>query len=274
MQTQNQHRRIDPVEQKMSIMPTNSVSPSDLSSVLESFDSVYGPVDSWRYGRSLGIDPIGPISTCSFDCVYCQLGEIERKTLERRLFIPTAKIIQELQAFAPWEVDVITLSGSGEPTQALNLGEILQQAKELSGRSLGVLTNGSLLSDPQVRQELAIADQVAVKLDAMSEEGLQRIDRPVAGITLSAITEGIRRLGQSYRGQLAIQTMVLSVWRDRDISAYLDLLKTLPIAEVQLNTPTRPRPLTHQLDARGNHSPDGRDYPVQTLKPVRQRSTV
>jgi wyosine [tRNA(Phe)-imidazoG37] synthetase (radical SAM superfamily) len=76
------------------------------------FISVYGPVQSWRFGRSLGIDPIGPISTCSFNCVYCQLGEIEVCTAERQIFIPTEQIIQDLQAFAPWEVDVVTLSGS------------------------------------------------------------------------------------------------------------------------------------------------------------------
>jgi wyosine [tRNA(Phe)-imidazoG37] synthetase (radical SAM superfamily) len=66
------------------------------------FCSVYGPVESWRYGRSLGIDPIGPISACSFNCVYCQLGEIEQPTDERQLFIPTAQILADLQAFAPW----------------------------------------------------------------------------------------------------------------------------------------------------------------------------
>lgn len=93
-------------------MPTETISP---------FTSVYGPVSSWRYGRSLGVDPIGQVSICSFNCVYCQLGEIEKKTSDRAIYIPTEQIIQDLKTFAPWDVDVITLSGSGEPTLALNL---------------------------------------------------------------------------------------------------------------------------------------------------------
>ncbi|MEK6624776.1 MAG: radical SAM protein, partial [Bdellovibrionota bacterium] len=34
--------------------------------------TVYGPVKSWRFGQSLGIDPIFHVSTCSFNCIYCQ----------------------------------------------------------------------------------------------------------------------------------------------------------------------------------------------------------
>ena len=85
------------------------------------FCSVYGPVASWRFGSSLGIDPIGLVSTCSFNCAYCQLGEIEQKTEQRRIFITSEQISRDLSAFAPWDVDIVTLSGSGEPTLALNL---------------------------------------------------------------------------------------------------------------------------------------------------------
>ena len=156
-------------------------------SVGQEFKSVYGPVKSWRYGRSLGIDPIGEISTCSFNCVYCQLGEIDIKTANRRIFIPTAKIIEDLQTFALDDVDVITISGSGEPTLALNLGKIIVAIKEITDKSVIVLTNGTLLSNPEVRQALSFADKVAVKLDAVSEDMLRRVDRALDGIDLKNI---------------------------------------------------------------------------------------
>ncbi len=238
------------------------------SATLPSFSSVYGPVKSWRYGRSLGIDPIGPVSTCSFDCVYCQLGEIEHKSSDRQIFISTSQILQDLAAFQPWDVDVITLSGSGEPTLALNLGEILALTKSLTGKPVGVLTNGSLLNDPRVRAELAIADQVAVKMDAITSDLLRRVNRPVSGIDLMTQRDGLKTFRQTYSGQLAIQTMLLTPWSEADQQEYIAQMCDLVPHEIQLNTPTRPRPLTHQLDARGNHHAGDRPYAIRQLKPV------
>lgn len=233
-----------------------------------SFCSVYGPVNSWRFGRSLGIDPIGTISTCSFDCVYCQLGAIERLKSDRQVFISTEQILQDLQPFAPWDVDVITLSGSGEPTLALNLGEILAKVKEMTAKPLVVLTNGTLLTDPDVRAALALTDRVAVKLDAISDEQLRRINRPVAEINLSEIWQGIQNFRADYPGKLAVQTMILSAWNPEIESDYINRMKVLIPDEIQLNTPSRPKPLTHQLDARGNNQITDCDYPVNSLKCV------
>ncbi len=235
------------------------------------FTSVYGPVTSWRYGRSLGIDPIGPVSTCSFNCAYCQLGEIENRTSARKIFIPTSQIREDLAGFAPWDVDVITLSGSGEPTQALNLGEILLSIKELTSCPTVVLTNGSLLEHPDVGSALAHADQVAVKLDAVSPDQLLRINRPVPGLNWLNIWMGIEQFRRQYRGRLAIQTMLLSAWDEVYQQDYIKLMQILAPDEIQLNTPMRPKPLNHQLDARGNHSrSEFRPYKVNLLKPINQ----
>ena len=237
--------------------------------IKEKFNSVYGPVNSWRYGRSLGIDPIGPVSTCSFNCVYCQLGEIVDKTRDRRLFIPTAQILEDLQPFAPWNMDVITLSGSGEPTLSLNLGEIITEIKKLTGCPVLVLTNATLLNDPSVCEELALADKVSVKLDGVSPDKMRGVDRPVEGIEMSEILAGIEQFKKNYSGELGIQTMLLSPWRKGDRDKYIEWVKAIAPKEIQLNTPTRPKPLKHELDGRGNHEPDSDlPYPVQVLKCV------
>lgn len=233
------------------------------------FNSVYGPVKSWRYGRSLGIDPIGPVSTCSFNCVYCQLGEIEDKTRDRRIFIPTAQILEDLQPLAPWDIDIITLSGSGEPTLAANLGEIITGIKELTRSPILVLTNATLLNDHTVCQELALADKISVKLDGVSSEKMRGVDRPVPGIELSEILSSIQIFRQNYPGELGIQTMLLSPWRKQDRDQYIEWVKAIAPTEIQLNTPTRPKPLKHELDGRGNHDPEtDRPYPVQILNCV------
>lgn len=234
--------------------------------------SVYGPVTSWRYGQSLGIDPIGEISTCSFNCVYCQLGEIERQTRDRAIYIPTATILTELATYTPWEVDIITLSGSGEPTLALNLGEILQGVHQMTGKPTLVLTNGTLLSDATVRSELKLADQISVKLDGITEEQVRRVDRPVPGFNWQETWESLQQFRQEYSGILGIQTMILTPWNPQMKATYLKMMQNLQPDEIQLNTPTRPKPLQRQLDGRGNHSPrEARPYAVQQLKCVEGR---
>lgn len=214
--------------------------------------SIYGPVNSWRFGSSLGIDPIGLVSTCSFNCVYCQLGTIQNHTSQRQIFIPTTQIIQDLQAIGNVKIDVVTLSGSGEPTLALNLGEILAAVKKITNRPTVVLTNSTLLGDRTVRNALALADYVSAKLDAISSNQLQRVSRPVATIDLSDIIAGIKLFRREYPGHLAIQTMVLSPWTPEIASDYIEIVKDINPNEIQLNVPSRPRVLVRHLEARGN----------------------
>lgn len=231
------------------------------------FHSVYGPVESWRYGRSLGIDPIGAVSTCSFNCVYCQLGDIEHQIAQRQVFVPTAQIQADLHPFSPWNVDIVTLSGSGEPTLALNLGEIVRMVRTTTAKPVAVLTNGTLLSDVAVQSDLAIADRVAVKLDAITAQQWQRINRPISDLKLTRTLAGLKTFRQHYAGNLAVQTMLLSPWSELEQSLYIAEMEDLAPNEIQLNIPTRPKPLTHQIDGRGNHNAS-RPYPVNYLKMV------
>ncbi|MGH1394802.1 MAG: radical SAM protein [Trichormus sp.] len=225
---------------------------------------VYGPVKSWRFGRSLGIDPIGEVSSCSFNCVYCQLGQIQVPTTERQIFVPTRHIIADLQRslLPDVKIDVVTLSGSGEPTLALNLDEILAIAKQLTKLPTVVLTNSSLLGDRMVRDALQLADIVAVKLDAISSHQWQRINHPVGTINLPDILAGIAQFRREYTGHLAVQTMVLSTWTTEMLEDYIQLLQRLSPDEIQLNVPSRPRALVRQLDTRGNNpvESDGSDF--------------
>ena len=136
---------------------------------LDEVSCVYGPVTSWRVGRSLGIDLLCINSICSFNCTYCQLGFIQVRINHRDLFVPTSKVVADFERSDWRQADIITFSGNGEPTLATNLGEVIGELKARSGKPTLVLTNGTLLDSEEVRQELALSDQVFLKLDAASE---------------------------------------------------------------------------------------------------------
>jgi wyosine [tRNA(Phe)-imidazoG37] synthetase (radical SAM superfamily) len=215
--------------------------------------SVYGPVHSWRLGWSLGIDLLLNTSTCSFNCVYCQLGDIQLKTAKRAIYVPTEKLERDLR-LSDWEkADIITLSGNGEPTLALNLGEAIRFLKDYTGKPVMVLTNATLLQDAAVQADLALADAVACKLDAATDTVLQRMNRPVDGITLESIINGIEAFSKQYTGKLSLQCMFMPTNAD-DVDALTSLIARINPQEVQLNTPKRPYPLEWIVDSRGNHS--------------------
>ncbi len=217
--------------------------------------TIYGPVDSWRFGKSLGVDLIVRTSTCSFNCVYCQLGHIQDITTERRLFVTTERVMRDLKASAWRGSDIITFSGSGEPTLALNLGEAVRAIKEYTGITTHVLTNGTLLHLPEVREALCAADRVSVKLDAPDEKTFQRVNRPAAGITLERIIEETTRFRAEFKGHLDSQVMYLLANRSMT-EALCEILNRIRPDEVQLNTPKRAYPAEWFIETRGRYDYD------------------
>jgi len=121
---------------------------------------IYGPVRSWRLGESLGVDLLCVNSICSFECVYCQLGKINRLTTNRDVFVTTEKVLEDLNIYEWQKADVITFSGSGEPTLAKNLGDVIRNIKDLTANPIVVLTNSTLLHLPEVRKEISQADKI------------------------------------------------------------------------------------------------------------------
>ncbi len=204
---------------------------------------IYGPVPSWRLGRSLGVDLLStPGKTCSFNCTYCQLGKTTYRITDRREFVPLEEISPELHAARGVPADWLTFSGMGEPTLASNLGQAIKLAREILKLPIAVLTNSSLMSRPDVRRELAQADLVVAKLDAPNEELFRRINRPVGKLSLAEVVEGIKRLKSEQQGKLALQLMFLEQNKDhaRELAR---LAEEISADEVQLNTPLRPCPV-------------------------------
>lgn len=207
---------------------------------------IYGPVASWRLGRSLGIDLVNAErKVCSFDCVYCQLGKTGRLTVAPREFISLEQLTSELKLLGPIQADYATFSGTGEPTLASNLGEAINLARSILGLPIAVLSNSSLMFRKDVRRQLAHADTVVAKLDVPSEEMLAVVNRPAPGLHFDQIRDGIGLFRDEYRGKLALQIMFIEANKDCacEIAA---LARQISPHEVQINTPLRPcavRPL-------------------------------
>ncbi|MBU0574450.1 MAG: radical SAM protein [Candidatus Margulisiibacteriota bacterium] len=203
---------------------------------------IYGPVPSWRLGRSLGVDLVSGKKTCTFDCIYCQLGKTVRHIVKREIFVPTSEIVKELDSLPEQDIDYVTLSGTGEPTLASNLGEVIIEIKKRFKKPVAVLTNSSLFHDPLVRKELSLADLVVAKLDAPNEEIFKIVNKPTNGISFGIILEGIRKLNKEYPGKLALQMMFVPQNKDH-AEQMAALAKDIAPVEVQINTPLRPSPV-------------------------------
>jgi wyosine [tRNA(Phe)-imidazoG37] synthetase (radical SAM superfamily) len=202
---------------------------------------VYGPVPSWRLGRSLGIDPVSTqYKTCSFDCLYCQLGRTKHPLSQRKTFVDPQVLGSELKQAKEIELDYVTFSGMAEPTLAANLPELVAVVREnLPGRPIAILTNSSLMPRPDLRDDLSLFDVVVAKIDAPNQDLFARINRPFVSYTLDEILEGIRHFREEFAAKLALQMMFIEANRPaaHDMA---EIARDIRPDEVQLNTPLRP----------------------------------
>ncbi|MCI0503410.1 radical SAM protein [Candidatus Micrarchaeota archaeon] len=201
--------------------------------------TIYGPVPSWRFGRSLGVDPIcrkGKI--CSFDCTYCQLGRTRVKTTKREEYVDLQNVERGLATADKSTSDIITFSGTGEPTLNSRIGEMIISAKKYA-LPVAVLTNSSMLHLPEVRSALSKADIVSAKLDASDERTFQEINRPANGITLESVLEGLMSFRKEFSGKLALQMMFIEANKE-SACAMAGIVREIGADEIQLDTPLRP----------------------------------
>jgi wyosine [tRNA(Phe)-imidazoG37] synthetase (radical SAM superfamily) len=205
--------------------------------------TVYGPVPSRRLGYSLGVD-LFPSKACSFDCVYCQLGKGGKKTAARKTYVPARRVLADLKkALAKGQrIDHITLSGSGEPTLHSGLGRLIRDIKKMTKIPVAVLTNASLLSLKEVRDDLRAADVVVPSLDAALAPVWRRVNRPLPSLDLDEIIDGLEAFRKSYKKQVWLEVMLVKGLNDGpgNIEALKKAISRVKPDKVQLNTVTRP----------------------------------
>jgi len=214
-----------------------------------SYHHIFGPVPSRRLGISLGVDLVTH-KVCSLDCVYCECGKTTHLTRQRRPYVLFEAVKTELDHY--WknneDPDYITLSGSGEPTLNQDLGRVISYIKDQKpGVKVAVLTNSTLLKDPGVRQELALADLVVPSLDAVSKAAFTKLNRPVKGVSVEDIIDGIQAFAREFTGKIWLEIFILPGVNDtpKELNALRQIILSIDPEMVQLNTLDRPGTVSH-----------------------------
>jgi wyosine [tRNA(Phe)-imidazoG37] synthetase (radical SAM superfamily) len=202
---------------------------------------IFGPVPSRRLGRSLGVDLV-PFKTCSYDCIYCQLGRTTCKTIERKEWVPLDAVLSELESKLSIQPDYITLSGLGEPTLYSRLDELIDRIKSMTDIPVAVLTNGSLLWQDEVQRQLAAADVVMPSLDTGDLTMFYLINRPHENLTFERMLSGLIAFRRKYHGHYWLEVLLVSGFTDcePELAAICDCVKQIMPDRVFLNTVTRP----------------------------------
>ena len=205
---------------------------------------IFGPVPSRRLGMSLGVNNI-PYKICTYSCVYCQIGKAVTMQSKRQAFYNPDDLLIEvktaLEKVQEAEADYITIVPDGEPTLDINLGILIKKLKTLN-IPVAVITNSSLIAQPSVRDELAEADYVSVKIDAISKETWKRVDRPYKSLDLEKILDGIALFRKAFNKKLTTETMLVKGRNDttEEFIRLADFIKTVKPETAYLAVPIRP----------------------------------
>ena len=218
------------------------ISGKDIAS-MRTYKYIFGPVPSRRFGRSLGID-LTPFKTCSLNCVFCQLGQTTHRTIVRSEYYPLGEIIAELKDWikSGGEADYITLSGSGEPTLHTGFGEILNFIKENSKIPTVVLTNGTLLNRPEVRDAACLADIVKVSLSASDQSSYEWVNRPHPELRFEQLIEGQKALRAQFQGELWMEVFLINGMNSMPaaVKKIAGIASEIRPDRIHLNTSVRP----------------------------------
>ena len=206
----------------------------------------FGPIPSRRLGKSLGINNITSTKTCSYSCIYCQVGLTHNYSFEREVFYEPSVIFDEVQEHLSKlaqsdKPDYLTFVANGEPTLDIHLGESIEKLKILN-IPIAVITNASLLNDPQVREELQLADWVSVKIDVGNESIWKKINRPLAKVDFKEYVKGLITFSKEFKGILVSETMLVEGVNDnaKDVLQTATLVSTVNPSIAYISVPTRP----------------------------------
>lgn len=203
---------------------------------------VFGPVLSKRLGNSLGIDVI-PHKTCSYNCIYCQLGSEENTITDLTNYYSVDEIIYELKEalLNNKNIDYITFTGSGEPTLYKDLKKLIYEIKQITDIPVCIITNGSLLYKQEMRSNLLLADLIIPSLDAGNEETFKLIDNPNKEIDFDKMVEGLIEFKKVFKGEYWLEIFLLKDMNDNEdeLDDIIKIVKKIKPDRIQLITATR-----------------------------------
>lgn len=198
--------------------------------------SIHGPAVSWRVGECFTVDPLcrSP-KVCSLNCIYCKFGSASFVAPFRTVFVTTKEFSDELATLHPGD-RMIRFYGNGEIALALNIKEMMAEARKAGFRTIALLTNSTHLHDPEVRADFMGSDIIIAKLDACSEETFVKVNRPCPGISYAQVLDGLRAMRREYRGSFRLQVMMVKE-NLADVECLADLCKDIGPDAVYLSSP-------------------------------------
>ena len=203
---------------------------------------IFGPINSRRFGMSLGIDLSPSSKQCNFDCLYCELAPMPTVDTQKKI-ISVANIIEELKQHLSQKIDVITLTANGEPTLYPNLSELIDEIDKIKENTQTlILTNSATLIDEQVFNALLKLDQVKLSLDAISNDIFKKIDRPHNNINIDDVVSKVIEFSNIYKGKLFIEILFVYGLNDTEdeVKKLNNILLQLNMQRVDLGTIDRP----------------------------------
>ncbi|MDL0109870.1 radical SAM protein [Campylobacter felis] len=205
---------------------------------------IFGPVNSRRFGLSLGVDLSRAKKQCNFDCVYCEL-EAAKPMKEQESVLSVEEILTELKAVLKKDVkfDVLTLTANGEPSLYPHLKELILELKKLtSDKKILILSNGTAVLDEEKIQALMLCDIVKFSLDSANEKTFYKIDRALKGIDLSTMIEKMAEFRAKFSGALVMEILVVKGFNDNEEEFILlnDALAKIAPMRVDLSSIDRP----------------------------------
>ncbi len=208
---------------------------------------IYGPVNSKRLGRSLGINILSTTEKiCSFNCIYCQYGITKNSSGS---FVSPEEVEEALSNFFanPIRIDYLTFSGNGEPTLHPEFDKIVKKVKNIRDKyapsiPIALLSNSSNINNLSFKT-LEMVDIKIFKLDCGSEELFLKINRPIINISLKEIIKGLKRASQKF--PITIQTIFISFGEENNyekkaLKEYLLKIKEIKPAFIQIYSADRP----------------------------------
>jgi len=186
----------------------------------------------------MGVDLL-QYKTCNLNCVYCELGKTICLEQDRNRFVRPERVLAEIRAKRNDDFDYLTFAGSGEPTLSIDLGEIIRSAKKIIDVPVAVITNSVLLTDQQVRQEVALADVVLPSLDAATQKTFCVINRPPSGLMIKDIIEGLIDFRKEFAGEIWLEVMLVRGINDHEAELISKMADSVQPDRIQINTIVR-----------------------------------
>ncbi|HIG0093708.1 TPA: radical SAM protein [Campylobacter coli] len=205
---------------------------------------LFGPINSRRFGRSLGIDLSPSKKQCNFDCVYCEL-EAQKPQEKQDEIVSVEEIILEVQGALEKNVpfDFLTLTANGEPSLYPHLDELISSLRKIAkDKKLLILSNGTVVLDQDKFNTLLKLDVVKFSLDSAISKTFYRIDRALKNINLKKMIEKMAEFKTQFKGDLVMEILVVKDLNDNEeefIALNQALAKIAPL-RVDLSTIDRP----------------------------------